>query len=145
MCASCRPGAAAGYLDLVLSEVVLQAMMALEEHRGTLKHPGLSLADSARAFVSLFLKAHNPASAPHIRQRQNERLADFVVECELAQQISAVPRGSGARAVRQSPRLSELDLEGMKQLGLQFDALAHEPREALFQRLFRPTLPSLLK
>jgi hypothetical protein len=137
----CRPGAAAGYLDLTLSQLVMQALLALEAHRGSLKHPGLSLPDTARAFTALFLTAHNPASEPHIRQRQHARLAAFIAECELAQQIAAVPRGSGARAVRQSPRRPELDVAAVKQLGRQYDALAREPREALFQRLFRPTPP----
>ena len=121
-----------------MSDLVVKAMIALEDHRGTLKHPALSLADSAKAFVSLFLKANNPASEPHIRQRQSERLTQFLAECSIAQAINAVPRGGGVAAARISPRLPELN-----KLGAQYDQLSSEPREKLFVRLFRPDVPVL--
>jgi hypothetical protein len=126
-----------GYLQQALSDLIVKAMTALEAHRGTLKHPGLSLEDSAKAFVSLFLKAHNPASEDHIRQRQAQRLTDFLAECAVAQHIAAAPRGSAVHAARRSPRFSEL-----KELGQRYDSLATEPREQLVERLFRPTPPT---
>jgi hypothetical protein len=129
----------AGYLQQALSDLVVKAMTALEDHRGTLRHPSLSLQDSAKAFVSLFLKAHNPASEDHVRARQAQRLTDFLGECAVAQHIASAPRGSAVHAARRSPRFSEL--EDLKLLGQRYDSLASEPREQLVERLFRPTPP----
>ena len=136
-CLRCSADNVSGYLQQALSDLIVKAMTALEAHRGTLKHPGLSLEDSAKAFVSLFLKAHNPASEDHIRQRQAQRLTDFLAECAVAQHIAAAPRGSAVHAARRSPRFSEL-----KELGQRYDSLATEPREQLVERLFRPTPPT---
>lgn len=133
----CSADRVTGYLQQVLSDLIVQAMTALEAHRGTLKHPGLTLHDSARAFVSLFLKAHNPRSEVHVRARQSQRLADFLGECAVAQGIAQAPRGSAVHAARRSPRFTEL-----KELGQRYDALASEPRHQLVERLFRPTPPT---
>jgi adenylate/nucleoside-diphosphate kinase len=126
------------YLEQTLSELLVKAMVELESYRGQLKHPALSIEESAKAFVSLFLKAHNPQSESHIRARQTARLAEFLRECSVAEQINAAPRGGGVFAAKRSPRLPQLE-----ELGEQYDKLASESRETLFNRLFRPTAPTL--
>ncbi len=125
------------YLEQSLSQIIVSALTALDQYRGFLKHPALDIPDSARAFFSLYLKAHNSASEPHVRERQAVALSTFLDECGIADRIRQAPRGSGAMAARLSPRFVDVGV-----LGTRFDKLSTESRDDLFSRLFRPSPPT---
>lgn len=62
------------------------------------------------------------------------RLQQFLDECSLAEKIKGVAsQGSGARAARLSPRITEAAA-----LGEQFDKLKQEPKQLLATRFLRP-------
>lgn len=133
---SFRPGKSAtvAYLEQTLSEMITNALTAVDGHRTMLLHPNLSISGSLKAFVALHLKAHNASSPPHIRERAERRLSQFLEECSIADKIrSSAPRGSAVSAARLSPRLPDVS-----QLGEQFDKLRSEPKQYLLERFLRP-------
>jgi hypothetical protein len=133
---SFRPGKSAtvAYLEQTLSEMITNALTAVDGHRTKLLHPNLSISGSLKAFVALHLKAHNASSPPHIRERAERRLSQFLEECSIADKIrSSAPRGSAVSAARLSPRLPDVS-----QLGEQFDKLRSEPKQYLLERFLRP-------
>lgn len=133
----CRRGSSGSiaYLEQTLSEMIIKALTAVEEHRSSLTHPALSIEGSCKAFVALYLKANNAAAEPHARQRAEARLKQFLEECTVSEKLrTAAARGSAVKAARQSPRVSS----EVRQLGEQFDKLRSEPKPLLMRRYLRP-------
>ncbi len=116
-----------GYLEQSVSNLLIRALTSLDGLKDTLKHPRLSVSQTALMYVALYFKAWNPASSTRVRQRQGERLKDFVAECKLFDAIRcSTPRGSGVAAVRNARTRSE-------QCGM-FDALLKEPMASIWAR-----------
>lgn len=129
-----RPNTTIGYLEQSLSDVIVKALTDLDKHRSSLAHPAMSIPNSAKAFVALYLKANNGSSTAALRQRATERLQQFLDECALSEKIGlTAARGSAVSAARKSPRLPEAAI-----LGEQFDKLRSEPRQVTLRRYLRP-------
>lgn len=131
-----RPGkgSTVAYLEQTLSEMITNALTAVDQHRSHLLHPALSISSTLKAFVALHLKAHNAAAPAHVRERSAARLLRFLEECAIADKIrGSAPRGSAVAAARLSPRLPDV-----VQLGEQYDKLKSEPKPYLLERYLRP-------
>lgn len=130
----CRESTISGYLEQALSDLITKALSAIDQYRATLLHPALTVEDTSKAFVALYLKAHNPGSTPQLRDRAQKRLNMFLEECSLADKIKrGAAVGSAISAARTSPRLQDVSA-----LGEQFDKLRREPKSLLLGRFLRP-------
>lgn len=61
-----------GYVEQAFSELLVQAMTNLAEHR--IKYPSCTIKESAIMYISLYLKANDNKLPDHIRERQKQRL-----------------------------------------------------------------------
>jgi len=97
-----------GILEQGLSNILIRSMTSLEGLKDKLKHPRLSVGQTALVYVALFLKAWNPKASDRVARRQRTRLQDFIGECRLFDALrTSTPRGSGVQAVRKARTRSE--------------------------------------
>lgn len=69
------------FLEEALGSAVSRALLEVSAKR--LKHPQLSVKESALKMAALFLKANNPGSTAFERAKYGQRLRDFIGRCEL--------------------------------------------------------------
>lgn len=86
-------------LELDMADTLQKALVSASQTR--IKHPSLSLRETSVKYVSLYLKAHNPANNERKAMKYKERLSQFIEECEIAEYLSKnAPRGGAIVAAR---------------------------------------------
>lgn len=63
-----------GFLEQTMSNIIIRALTSLDDLKDRLKHPRLSIRQTALMYVSLFFKAWDPNAPIDIQHRQKERL-----------------------------------------------------------------------
>ena len=117
-----------------LSDALQRALVALG-NTGRIRHPSLTVEETAVRYISLHLKANNKHAAPHLMKRRQLRLAEFVKECQIGEKIKGlVSGGSAIKAIRSIQSQAEESKDEYSQLAVQFEALCKETPQSLRER-----------
>ena len=85
------------YAHLALHEPIARAMVEVARVRP--KYPGLSADESARKFVALYLRAHNPLNSAFAARQHRENLEEYTEKATLYKTITSTePRGAADEA-----------------------------------------------
>lgn len=76
-----------GYMEQTVSNVITKATTAVGLARP--KYPFLSCTDSAKLYVAMYLKAHNPRSNDAMRRVWRTKLKRFEEKCDLVRFLGA--------------------------------------------------------
>jgi hypothetical protein len=76
------------FMEQALGTIVTKALREVSENR--LKHPNMSVKETMLKLFALFLKAENPANTDFMKQKYTQRMCDFIANCEIAEELSAL-------------------------------------------------------
>ena len=131
-----RNGGVHGVLAVVeqsLSDALQHALIALG-NTGRIRHPSMSVEETAVKFISLHLKANNANGAPHLLPKRQARLTRFISECAIADRIKkCISSGSAIKAIR-SIQSQESAPDEYSKIAVQFEELCQETPESLRHR-----------
>lgn len=103
------------FMEQALGTIVTKALREVSENR--LKHPNMSVKETMLKLFALFLKAENPANTDFMKQKYTQRMQDFVANCEIAEELSALAEERTSKN-GQWPEFKE---KFYNQLGKQYD------------------------
>ena len=63
-----------GFLEQTMSNIIIRALTSLDDLKDRLKHPRLTVRQTALMYVALFFKAWDPNAPVDTKHRQQERL-----------------------------------------------------------------------
>ena len=116
-------------LELGMADTLQKALVAASQTR--IKHPSLSLRETSVKYVSLYLKANNPANNERKAMKYKERLDQFVEECQIAEYLSKnAPRGGAVAAARKG-------IEEYTAKAITFDKLLRSKQSDLVSRFLQ--------
>ena len=94
-------GKTLAFMEVEFSALLMRAVNSFEKifpHAPDqrIKFPALPVSSTALLYIALYLKTHNPRNPPHIKEKYQNKMKEFIAHCALIPTVAAEYKASAA-------------------------------------------------